>query len=145
MSSNYIPNKTVLCDDKDLPWITNGMRAVIKMKNNAHEKYIRSGTRHNYYVCLENLIIELLNLIHSTKTEYWSILVKQNWSLLVVVPKHTGEFWKLLSVVGKFLWYPHYWLIMNLFVILRLKLIISTDSLTNTVQQFPLKFLILLY
>ena len=32
--SNYIPNKTVLCDDKDPPWMTNGIRTVIEMKNN---------------------------------------------------------------------------------------------------------------
>ena len=51
--SNYIPNKTVLCDDKDPPWMTNGIRTVIEMKNNACKEYIRSGMRHNYYVRLE--------------------------------------------------------------------------------------------
>ena len=61
--SNYIPNKTVLCDDKDPPWMTNGIRAVIEMKNNAYEEYIRSGMMHNYYVCFENLTTELSNLI----------------------------------------------------------------------------------
>ena len=41
--SNYIPNKTVLCDDKDPLWMANGLRAVIEMKNNAYKEYIRSG------------------------------------------------------------------------------------------------------
>ena len=68
--SNYIPNKTVLCDDKDLPWMTNGIRTAIEMKNNAYKEYIRSGMRHNYYVRLENLTTELSNLIRDTKTEY---------------------------------------------------------------------------
>ena len=35
--SNYIPNKTALCDEKDPPWMTNGIRAVIEMKNNAYK------------------------------------------------------------------------------------------------------------
>ena len=35
--SNYIPNKTVLCDDKDPPWMTNGIRTAIEMKNNAYK------------------------------------------------------------------------------------------------------------
>ena len=39
--SNYIPNKTVLCDDKDPPWMTNGIRTVVKMKSNAYKEYIR--------------------------------------------------------------------------------------------------------
>ena len=41
--SNYIPNKTVLCDDKDPLWMANELRAVIEMKNNAYKEYIRSG------------------------------------------------------------------------------------------------------
>ena len=52
--SKYIPNKTVLCDDKDPPWMTNRIRDVIKTKNNAYKEYIRSGMRHNYDICLEN-------------------------------------------------------------------------------------------
>ena len=35
--SNYIPSKTVLCDDKYPPWMTNGIKAVIEMKNNAYK------------------------------------------------------------------------------------------------------------
>ena len=72
--SNYIPNKTVLCDAKDPPWMANGFRAVIEMKSNAYKEYIRSGMRHNYYVRLENLTTELSNLIRDTKTEYDSKL-----------------------------------------------------------------------
>ena len=53
--SKYIPNKTVLCDDKDPPWMTNRIRDVIKTKSNAYKEYIRSGMRRNYYICLENL------------------------------------------------------------------------------------------
>ena len=52
--SNCILNKTVLCDDKDPPWMTNEIRAVIKMKNNAYKEYTRSDMI-NYYVHLENL------------------------------------------------------------------------------------------
>ena len=61
--SNCIPNKTVLCDEKDLQWMTNGIRAVIEIKNNAYKEYIRSGMKHNYYVRLENLTTEHWNLI----------------------------------------------------------------------------------
>ena len=89
--SNYIPSKTVLCDDKDPPWMTNGIRTAIEMKSNAYKEYIRSGMRHNYYVHLENLTTELSNLIRDTKNEYRSAL-EQNWSILVPVLKHTGQF-----------------------------------------------------
>ena len=38
-----IPNKTVLWDNKDPPWMANGIRTFIEMKNNAYKEYIRSG------------------------------------------------------------------------------------------------------
>ena len=47
--------------------MTNGIKAAIEMKNNAYKEYIRSGMRHDYYVRLENLAIELSNLICKTK------------------------------------------------------------------------------
>ena len=57
--SNYIPNKTVLCDKKDPPWVTNGITTVIEMNNYVYKEYIRSSMRHSYYVRLENLTAEL--------------------------------------------------------------------------------------
>ena len=72
--SNYIPDKTVLCDDKDPPWMNNGIRTAIEMKNIAYKEYIRSGMRHTHYVCLENLTTKLSNLICDTNTEYHSKL-----------------------------------------------------------------------
>ena len=43
--------------------MTNGIKAVIEIKNNAYKEYIRSGMRHIYYVRLENLTTEHWNLI----------------------------------------------------------------------------------
>ena len=91
--SNYIPNKTVLCDDKDPPWMTNGIRTAIEMKNNSHKEHIRSGMRHNYYVRLENLTIELSNLIRDTKTEYDSKLAAK----LVNPSTSAKTYWSILK------------------------------------------------
>ena len=50
--------------------MTNGIRIAIEMKNNAYKLYIIPGVRHDYYVHLGNLTVELLNFIRDTKTEY---------------------------------------------------------------------------
>ena len=71
---NYVSSKFALCDDRDALWMTNGIRTVIEIKNNAYEEYIMSGMRHNYYIRLENLTTELSNLICGTKSEYHSKL-----------------------------------------------------------------------
>ena len=91
--SNYIPNKTVLCDEKDPPWMTNGIRTAIEMKNNAYKEYIRSGMRHNYYVRLENLTTEFSNLIRDTKTEYHSKLAAK----LVNPSTSAKTYWSILK------------------------------------------------
>ena len=49
--SVYIPNKTVLCYDKDPPWMPDGIKTAVKLKNDAYKEYVRSGiskiTMHN--------------------------------------------------------------------------------------------------
>ena len=53
--SNYIPNNTALCDDKNSSWMNNGIRAAMEMKSNTYKEYMRSDMRHDYYVRFENL------------------------------------------------------------------------------------------
>ena len=91
--SNYIPNKTVLYDDKDPPWMTNGIRTAIEMKSNTYREYIRSGMRHNYYVRLVKLRTELSNLIRDTKTEYHSKLAAK----LVNPSTSAKTYWSILK------------------------------------------------
>ena len=89
--------------------------------------------RHNYYVRLVNVTTELSNLIRDTKTEYHSKLAAK----LVNPSTSAKTYWSILKTFAngrKVPVIPHYRLIMNLFRILRLKLTISTDSLTNNVQ-----------
>ena len=40
---NYIPNKTILCNDKDPPWFNNEIRKILTMKNEIFEQYIANG------------------------------------------------------------------------------------------------------
>ena len=128
--SNYIPNKTVLCDDKDPPWMTNGIRTAIEMKNNAYKEYIRSGMRHNYYVRLENLTTELSNLIRDTKAEYHSKLAAK----LVNPSTRAKTYWSILKTFANGRKVP---VMPPLLINNEFKLIISTGSLNNNVQQFP--------
>ena len=57
--SNYIPKKIVLCDEKYLLWMTYGIRTAIEMKSNTYKENVRSATRHDYFVRLENLTTEV--------------------------------------------------------------------------------------
>ena len=133
--SNYIPNKTVLCDDKDLSRMTNEITTVIEMKGNDYKEYIRSGQMHNYYVHLENLTTELSNLIRDTKTEYYGKLAAKlvNPS---TCPKTCWSILKFFDNGRKVPVIPPL-LINNEFISnFKTKANFSTDSLTNNAQQF---------
>ena len=88
---NYIPNKIILCEDKDPPWANKGIRTVIKRKNNAYGENIGSSMRHNYYVRLENITTELSDLIRDIKTEYHSKLVAKLANPSTSA-RHSGQF-----------------------------------------------------
>ena len=40
--SNYIPHKTIICDDKDLPWFKKTIKPLIQEKNNTYKTYFLS-------------------------------------------------------------------------------------------------------
>ena len=37
---NYIPHETIICDDRDPPWINRNMKQLILDKNHAYKSYI---------------------------------------------------------------------------------------------------------
>ena len=40
--SNYIPHKTITCDNRDPPWINKDIKQLILDKNHAYKSYIRN-------------------------------------------------------------------------------------------------------
>ena len=40
--SNYIPHETIICDDRDPPWINKDIKQLILDKNHAYKSYIRN-------------------------------------------------------------------------------------------------------
>ena len=90
--SNYIPHKTITCDNKDPPWFNKNIKQLIQEKNNTYKSYILSdknpqifervkslqnqlkcsieGSKKNYYLRISK---KLMDSATSAKT-YWSIL-----------------------------------------------------------------------
>ena len=92
ISRNYIPNKYITCDDKDLVWMNENMKSKIKSKNLLYKQYTQNGRKESDLIVLENLIAELNELITSTKALYYENLgkklnnpllqIKMHWSIL---------------------------------------------------------------
>ena len=68
--SNYVPNKYITIDDKDPVWMNETIKLKIKAKDNIYKKYIQNGRFESDFVLLEILIIELNELVSTTKALY---------------------------------------------------------------------------
>ena len=40
ITSNYIPHETIICDDRDPPWINKDIKQLILDKNHVYKSYI---------------------------------------------------------------------------------------------------------
>ena len=89
---NYIPNKTILCNDKDLPWFNNEIRNILTMKNKIFEQYIANGKSQIDYERLQLISNSLTETIRSSKEKFYfklstklanpSTSSKTYWSIL---------------------------------------------------------------
>ena len=73
---NYVPNKYITIDDKVPVWMNEAKDQKIKAKNALYKKYVQNGRFESDFVYLKNLIIELKELISSTKALYDETLEK---------------------------------------------------------------------
>ena len=64
---SYVPNKYITIDDKDPVWMNETIKWKIKAKNELCKKYIQNGRLESDFVYLQNSIIEMNELISSTK------------------------------------------------------------------------------
>ena len=90
--SNFCPHKTITCNDKDPPWLTDDIKRIIYFKDQAYRHYQRSNKTAQDYVILDNVSRHLNEQIELSKQEYYHKLSiqlnnpftsrKKYWTLL---------------------------------------------------------------
>ena len=68
---NYIPNKTIFCNDKDPPWFDNEIRKILTMKNEMFKQYIANGKSQTDYEWLQLISNNLTEDIISSKEKFY--------------------------------------------------------------------------
>ena len=87
---NFIPNKIILCDDKDLPWMNDEIKNLIKRMSKIH---CQRKSRHLDYASLNSITQDLSNAVNSSKLKYHERL-----ALNLNDPKTAPKtYWKLLK------------------------------------------------
>ena len=60
----YIPNKTILCNDKDPPWFNNEVGRILTKKNEIFKHYIASGKSHRVATLFEKNFFRIFKRFH---------------------------------------------------------------------------------
>ena len=75
--SNYIPNKFIICSDKDPPGLNDHIKRLINFRNETFKKYLKDGRPDSVY---ENLLIitwDLAEAVSSSKNVYYERLANK--------------------------------------------------------------------
>ena len=71
---NFVPNKTIICDDSDPPWINKETKQLIEQKNQFYIRFIRNNKTLLYIKEFKVLQDEPGFLIEKLKNNYFSKL-----------------------------------------------------------------------
>ena len=75
--TNFVPNKVITCDDRDLPWINDNIKNKIKWKSRMYKNYKRNGKKTEDYELLTKAVSDVSQLIVKSKDEYYYRLGKR--------------------------------------------------------------------
>ena len=91
--SNYIPHETIICDDRDPPWINKDMKQLISDKNHAYKSYICNDKSLQFLNQFQFLQAKLSSLIEESKNQYYARLSHQ-----LLDPKtRQKSYWSILK------------------------------------------------
>lgn len=74
---NYIPNKSIICNDKGPLWLNNKIKIVSEKKNDLLENYMTNGGLDTDYVRLQKVGIKRVNFVRSSKEKFYINLAKR--------------------------------------------------------------------
>ena len=74
---NFIPNKSIICNDQDPLWFNNQIKTLIEKKNHLFKSYMANGRLAVDHVRLQKAGAELINIIKSSKENFYNNLTKK--------------------------------------------------------------------
>ena len=77
MFHKFIPNKNIICNDKDPPWFNNQIKALIEKKNNLFKSYMDNGRLAVDRFRLQKAGADLINIIKSSRENFYNNLGKK--------------------------------------------------------------------
>ena len=89
--SNYIPNETITCDDRNPPWIDEKIKKLVLHKNHAFSAYSRDKNNIDLLDKFQSLQAHLRTSTEESKQNYYSRLSSKLLDSKTS-PKYTGQY-----------------------------------------------------
>ena len=70
--SNFIPHETLICDDRDPPWINTQIKNLINDKKILYKKYLRSGKNTKLFEEFKLLQNKIVYLTNDSRDKYYT-------------------------------------------------------------------------
>ena len=90
--TRYIPHKIIKIDDSDPPWITCGIKTVVKRKHRVFNKYVKRGRKPEHWEYVKQVRNTACRMITNARETYFQNLgeklsdpsrgIKAYWSTL---------------------------------------------------------------
>ena len=68
--SNFIPNETITCDERDPPWMNSFIKNLIRAKDNFYKKFVRKSNDMYHHYAFKNLQNHLNQSIQIPKQDW---------------------------------------------------------------------------
>ena len=74
---NFVPNKLITADERDLPWVTEKIKKLLKDKSKLYKLYIKNGRKIGVYEKLLNMTNNITTEISNSKKIYFDNLAEK--------------------------------------------------------------------
>ena len=92
--SNFIPHETIICYNRNAPWINSKIQKVIHEKNKKHKKYINNKSNFLNLQNINNLQAQIKTFIDISKEKYFSRISQELERAIINTKKW---YWSLLK------------------------------------------------
>ena len=91
---DFIPHETIVCNDKDPPWLGKIIKSLIQEGALLLETFQKNRNNVEIITCLDNLNDRLALLINTTKQNFYSKIVEK----LQNTQRSSKAYWSLLKI-----------------------------------------------
>ena len=75
--TNFVPNKLIIVDDRDPPWVTENIKKLLKDISKLYKQYVKNGRKEGDYEKILNMTTNIATEISNSRKNYFDNLAEK--------------------------------------------------------------------